>query len=61
MSIHQEPLPILKPMDLLLALWVVSPYFLLFTHKTVYPINILNLLNIHLNSSLSVYLINLKI
>lgn len=39
MSIHPEPLPILKPMDLLLALWVVSPYFILFTHKTVYPIN----------------------
>ena len=39
MSIHPEPLPLLKPMDLLLALWVVSPYFILFTHKTVYPIN----------------------
>lgn len=39
MSIHQEPLPLLKPMDLLLALWVVSPYFILLTHKTVYPIN----------------------
>ena len=33
MNIHQESLPILKPMNLLLGFWLDSPLFALFDHK----------------------------